>query len=215
MKKIFATIMASVLMLAGTQAFAQVSLGAGYLNSSTRTKVSDKVTSLPLNGFYVGADYLITEGTGFGINVGAYYSYVTGTKTKSILGNLASGSANSTEMYLDLPVSFNYSVDLGGDLKGFVYAGPTFSLGLSSTVEASGSINIPILGPIGGSTEKMNLYDNSDLNRFDILVGGGVGVDYGSIRFKLGYDLGLLNRYNTDNMTMNRNILHVGVAYLF
>lgn len=211
MKKILSTILAASMMLIGAQAFAQVSVGAGYLNSTTRTKVNDNITTVPSNGFYVGGDYTITEGKGFGISAGAYYTYLANetSKSGSIFGIQIGGSAKTTEMYLDIPVNFNLSTDLGSSLKGFVYAGPTFSLGLSSMSEASGSI-----AGIGG-TKKIDNYENENYNRFDILVGGGVGVDYNQIRIKAGYNLGMLNRYNTENYTVNRNVLHVGISYIF
>lgn len=52
MKKILSTLLAASLMLLGTQAFAQGSLNAGYLNSTQSFKNSDSVNS---NGAYVGA----------------------------------------------------------------------------------------------------------------------------------------------------------------
>lgn len=209
MKKIFTILAASAMMLIGSNAYAQLSIGAGYLNSTAKSKLGNNVTATPSNGFYVGGEYLISEGAGFGVSVGAYYEYIS--NSKGIASGIFSASAKSTEMYLDIPVRFNYSAELSHSLRGFVFAGPNFSLGLSSQSQGSASI-----GGISGSTGKHDLYADSDYNRFDILLGGGIGVDYNNtIRFKLGYDLGMLNRYNSETAVLNRNLLHVGVAFLF
>lgn len=58
MKKIFVTVLSAALLLVGTQANAQLSVGAGYLNSAESTAYNggdpDKDN---LNGFYVGVNY--------------------------------------------------------------------------------------------------------------------------------------------------------------
>ena len=92
MKKIITTILAASMMLMGTTAFAQVSIGAGYLNSSSKVTNSSKVLKTPYNGFYAGIGYDINEGAGFGINTGLYFSYILSTKSGSI-GSILSGSA--------------------------------------------------------------------------------------------------------------------------
>ena len=200
------------MMLIGTSAFAQMSVGAGYLNSTMKTTVGSNVSTMPSNGFYAGADYLISEGAGFGISVGAYYSYLTATSSAStsIFGIDIGASSKVQEMYIDVPVNINYSVDLTPSARGFIYAGPAFSCGLSSTTEVSGSI-----GGIGGSANKHDNYSDEDYNRFDIMLGGGVGVDFSRLRFTVGYNVGMLNRVSSDNYTQKRNVLHAGLAFLF
>lgn len=212
MKKIITIIFTSAMMLIGSQAHAQISVGAGYANSMTRTKVGSNITTVPSNGVYAGIDYNITEGNGGGISVGANFSYLIATKSGkgSFAGINLGGKATVEEMYLDIPVNFNYSMPLGNDMKAFIFAGPTFSLGLSSTIKGEGSI----LG-ISVETGKRDNYADEDYNRFDILLGGGIGVDYGQLRFKLGYNAGMLNRYNAENFKQTRNLLQLGVAFLF
>lgn len=212
MKRIITTILAASMMFIGTTAFAQVSIGAGYLNSTMKTTISSSSTTMPYNGFYAGAEYLISEGAGFGVSVGAYYSYVSAKSSGSttIFGINIGGSSKVQEMYLDAPVRFNYSIDLSPSMRGFIYAGPVFSYGLSSTTE--GGISI---GGIGGTSDKHDNYSDSNYKRFDILLGGGAGLDFGNLRFTVGYDLGMLNRYDTDNYIQKRNVLHAGIGFLF
>ncbi|MBO4916431.1 MAG: outer membrane beta-barrel protein [Bacteroidales bacterium] len=212
MKRIITTLLATSMLLMGTTAFAQMSVGAGYLNSTMKTTVGNQSSSLPSNGFYAGAEYLISEGTGYGISVGAYYSYITSksSASTSIFGINIGASSKVEEMYIDVPVHFNYSIDLSPSMRGFIYAGPTFSCGVSSTTELSGSI-----GSVGGNTGKRDNYASGDYGRFDILVGGGAGLDFGKLRFTVGYDLGMLNRVSSDNYVQKRNVLHAGIGFLF
>ena len=68
----------------------------------------------------------------------------------------------------------------------------------------------------GGNKKKQNLYSDSDYKRFDVLVGGGAGVELmHRVRFSVGYNAGLLNRTSTANSTLKRNQLHIGVAFVF
>ncbi len=212
MKRLLSIALAASMMLIGTSAFAQMSVGAGYINSTMKTTISNNSSSMPYNGFYVGGDYTIAEGVGYGVSVGAYYSYLTATSSAStsIFGINIGASSKVEEMYLDVPVHFNYSVDLSPSMRGFIYAGPAFSFGLSSTTQVSGSV-----GTIGGNSGKRDNYADSDYGRFDILLGGGAGIDFGKLRFTVGYDLGMLNRVNTDNFTQKRNVLHAGIGFVF
>ena len=79
MKKILSTLLAASLMLLGTQASAQGSINAGYLNSTQSFKNSDSVNS---NGAYVGASYNIGIAGGFGVAPGIYYSLIANNKGK-------------------------------------------------------------------------------------------------------------------------------------
>ena len=53
MKRIITTILAASMMLVGTTAFAQASIGAGYLNETNKATVSNTDVNMgALNGFY-------------------------------------------------------------------------------------------------------------------------------------------------------------------
>ena len=58
MKKVFSILLAASLMLLGTQAFAQMSVNAGYLNSN-RTSKDSKAASA--NGAYAGVSFNIRK----------------------------------------------------------------------------------------------------------------------------------------------------------
>ena len=62
MKKVITTVLAASLMLVATNAFAQLSAGAGYINATDKSVYTDSkgnktITNTPLNGFYAGVQY--------------------------------------------------------------------------------------------------------------------------------------------------------------
>ena len=85
MKKLFASVLVGAMMLMGTNAFAQLSVGGGYINStetSTYTVGNTSTSSkADLNGFYVGGQYNIKLVKGLGVAPGLYFSGLFGKRT--------------------------------------------------------------------------------------------------------------------------------------
>ena len=215
MKKILKIALAASMALLATDAFAQLSVGVGYGLSSVNTKsktLKEFKEGANMSGFYAGIGYNLPIVAGFGVEPGVYYVFANSTKPIISLGSIADLKTKSQEHYIDIPVKFNYGFELGGNLRVFAYAGPTFSFGLISRVSTYATT-------ASGNTEKnvTQLYGKSkDYSQFDVLMGIGGGVDVAkNIRLTLGYDFGLLDRNKTDDLKRHRNFLHVGVAYLF
>lgn len=192
MKKFLISVLAASLMLAGADAFAQtsasgLSVGAGWANTTWRTKLNGSTHKTTGNGFYLGAFYEIPVNySGFSIEPGLYWEF------------LSSGGHDSLkEHYLSIPVMAKLSYNLADDTRFFAFAGPTFQLGLSS------------------ETGDINNYDH-DWRRSDVLLGGGVGFDLLDVlRIKVGVNWGLGNHYDGDGIKIHRNEVTLGVAYLF
>ena len=205
MKKIFSTLLAASLMLLGTDAFAQMSFNAGYLNSTLATKNS----SDNANGAYAGISFNVPVAGGLAIAPGVYYSFLTSKETAA-LGTIASGSGTFMEHAINVPVYLNYGIDLARDAKVFVFGGPTVQYGLASTVKYEGNV----LGLSGSSTA--NNYDNENFNRMNVYLGGGVGFGAGPLLITVGYDYGMMNQYKGDNATQcHRSNLKLGVGFAF
>ncbi|MBO4469696.1 MAG: PorT family protein [Bacteroidales bacterium] len=209
MKKVLMTL--ALVAVAATSAFAQISVGAGYLANTQKSSYTSgsttTTTTTPQSGFYAGADYTLDMGQGLGLAAGLKASLLSDTHTTTILG--ISGTTKTTEIYLGVPVQFNYSYALSNDLRLFALAGPTFSLGLSSKSKFTNNVNDDV-------TITDNYGDDSDYKKFNVLLGAAAGVDVmNTIRIKVGYDLGLLNRSAADNTKVNDAQWYVGVAYLF
>ena len=186
MKKILTSVLAASLMLLGTSAFAQVSVGAGYVNSKNTytTSSGSKSDAEPMNGFYVGVDYNVPIGDIFGMSAGVNYEFLTSKDYE--LGSFLKGKY--TEQYINVPVRLNAGFGLADGVRLFVFGGPTFSYGLSA-----GWNRFDVM--VGGGAG-LDLMDK--------------------IRLTVGYDLGMFNRLPKDSSDkLNRNKLHAGIAFLF
>ena len=187
-------------MMLATAANAQ-SFGAGYVQSTANSASS--------NGFYAGFGYSAEIMPGLNLNPGLYYEFLTST-TGASLGSWASYSGKTTEHYVNIPLHLSFAYSFAPTFKLFVYGGPTANVGIASSTKVSGSV----LG-FGGS-DPIDNYKDTNYSRFDIMLGGGIGAEVmNKIRLTVGYDMGMLDRDNSDNGTLKRNRLTAGVAFVF
>jgi hypothetical protein len=206
MKKVIFTVLAASLMLLGTQAFAQVSVNAGYINSTFKAENADPYGA---NGFYAGATFNIPVAGSFGIAPGVYYSMIASKGFKS--GWLGSATGTFTEHAINVPLYLNYGFNLSRDAKFILYGGPTAQYGLSSKTKLDVET---ILGGIG--TVINNYDDKYNYNRLNVYLGGGVGFQAGAFLITVGYDYGMMNQYKGDNATKaHRSNLKLGVGFSF
>lgn len=215
MKKNLSILIAvSAMLLAGAPAFAQMHVGAGYLNSTDYYKLSENsdATTTAYNGFYAGFGYTVPVAGGLSFTPGVYYSLRT-TNNASNIGDLAGFKGNTTEHNVNVPLTLSYGFSPNASIRFFVYGGPTASLGVASTTKLTASI----LGYKAEDT--VNNYDNdNNYGRFNIFLGAGAGAEIGGcIRITCGYDWGMLNRYtgNATGISQRTNQLTAGISYLF
>lgn len=211
MKKIYA--IAAALFLTGMLAQAQdLSAGVGYLYSTMSEKVGNKTNNEVTSGAYLGVSYNIPIVDGLGIAPGFYYSILTGRGTGSILLGLGTGTVKFSEHALNIPLYLNYGMELG-HANLFFFAGPTFQFGLSSKYKAEA--DVPLAGLIAKG--EVNNYKDLNMGRFNVYMGGGIGVDLNEIlRITVGFDYGLVNlNKNGTGDKSNRYNLKIGVGYLF
>lgn len=198
------------MMLIGTAAIAQPSLGIGYLNSTDKVKSGSTTKTTNLNGFYVGGSYNINLAGSFGVAPGLQYGLATKSDADSYFG--INTNVDVTEHYLSIPVMFNAGLTFADGIVGRVYAGPSLAYGIASDTKVKGSI-----AGFSKDTKINNYGDDYHYGRFDVMLGGGVAVEFfDMVRFNVGYDYGLVNRYTGDgDITRHRSQFNIGVAYLF
>ncbi len=202
MKKVILTF--ALIAAAATSAMAQIEVGAGYLSQTAKYSWSSSSTNTTSNGFYAGADVDYELGTGLSLVPGVYYGYLS--SDASYLGVAGSTTKNH---YVAVPVNVKYSIAPIDMFKVFAYAGPRFEFGVSSKTTASA---------LGVSTTLDNYGDNGSLNRFNVSLGVGLGVDVSDlVRVSGGYSLGLLNmlKNGDDNSSIKTSYWHIGAALLF
>ena len=216
MKKILALLFTASMILAANNAYAQLSVGAGYNNPVFRNSHSSD--ALRLNGFYAGASYTLPLIGSLKVSPGLYYSFSAANRIDSgkIFSATLSLKSDLAEHYIDIPVMLSYGIRIIPDVKFFAFGGPTLSVGLSSTSGSSVSINIPG-SPINGSSKDDNYSEIFSYNRMNLLLGGGLGAELlDHYRVQVSYNFGLLNRSSLggDYVLLNNRLL-VGVAYVF
>ena len=216
-------IIAVAALAVSANAFAQISVGAGYLNDANKQviTISENTTnnsSFANNGFYVEGLYSLPLVAELSLNAGVRFSWLSRTETGDYnLGSLYLGdaTAKSKDTYLSIPVTANYAYTINKDVRVFAFAGPTFALGLSSKTDVTASV----LGQ--ASTTNVDHFKKDDegnrnSNRANIFLGAFLVVDVmNMVRISLGYDFGLLNRRAIENTTLKQNQVRIGVAYFF
>ena len=216
MKKIYTIVLSAAMLLVATDAFAQLSIGVGYLNSTLTTTYKGKEQDKePSNGLYMGAGFdLPILGENLKLTPGLYLSLLTGKESTTFL-DIVTLQSKFTEVAINLPVHLSYGMDMG-HAKLFVYGGPTFQYGISSKYKVDGTA-ATALGVIAADGVIDN-YKENDMSPFNIYLGGGLGADLNNLlRVTIGFDYGLLNLYKGDNENTkyNRYNFRVGVGYLF
>ena len=189
MKKI---LVAAILLLSCIGASAQrFGVGGGFINSSIKQNGDGDA----LNGGYVQATADLDLSSVFSVVAGFRYVYTGGQK------DLIFFDGKTSNHTLGIPVMAKANLFNNGDLKAFFFAGPTFYYGVSSKSEVGGF--------------KVDNYDGF-LRPFNVTVGAGIGLDaMEAVRFTVGYDYGLTNRYQSDNVKANSADIRFGVTFLF
>ncbi len=216
-KKIAIIACVAAMLLAGT-AKAQVGVNIGYapVTLSTATTIGNTTTntSSELNGFFAGVTYNYGIGNNLGVAFGLQGRYNTKTSTGSANFIVVSGNDKSTttQILLDVPVLFNYSLPLGNDAKLSVFAGPTFSYAIYGNTHVTTTTTI--LGSTSTSETDYAMYgDNSANNRFDITAAFGLQFQYSAFRLFGGYRIGLIDLNSNDNIKTTSSGLFVGLGY--
>lgn len=182
-------------------ASAQVGIQAGFSSSN-----SDHF-NLSLNGFHVGPTYNLAIQGPISLDYGLIYNYL-GSKEDY------AGVANSslTAHRLDVPFRLNAGFPIGNAVKLYVFGGPNFNFGL---VEAREGGFFGISGSIDNIYSIKDASGKGIYSRFDLQVGGGLGLEFGAIGLRGSYDLGLLDRDTRDAFSWKNDDLKLSLTYKF
>ena len=210
MKKIYFILAVAVAMLFAAEANAQIGFGLGYNLFNSVQKEDGLKNHNDLNGLYVEATYDINFleklWGNLGVQPGLRFSYAGVHDSAEMAGALVKSSW--AETYLDIPVFMKYSQELRS-MDFFVFAGPVFSCGLSS-YSKTGTKEV---------STKIDVYEGDpEYSRFDLKLGVGVGVTgLDNFNVKVGYNIGMLNRYTGSDrdLTYRTGVFYVGVGYIF
>jgi hypothetical protein len=156
-------------------------------------------------GFQAGvvADFGITEN--FSIIPELLFSQRGAKAKNSDLEGTGFSGASTTLNYLQLPINAAYKFDVGNGSKLFVFAGPYLGYGISASSKVEGGEQ--------GLSADMKFGSNEMLKAFDFGLNVGVGYQYDKVFFKLQYNQGLTNIYNTENITKFYNDYGIDINF--
>ena len=199
MRKALAIVALVAAMFVAGNVQAQSTVYAAY---SPETFVAGN-TSTNYQGFALGFTQNFGLVKGLGVAVGGQFRMNTRSQSSTILG--FTGTIKETQVLVDVPILFNYKIDVNRDLAIIPFAGPMPSLALVGTTKG----NAPILG-----TTTTDWYgDNSTYSRFNLYAVFGADVKFTNFNLFGGYRLGLLDLNKNNNITLKTNGLFVGVGF--
>lgn len=197
-KTIFYLVSAALLFVAAQTAGAQISLGVGSgsrLYTFQEGGAPATPAAAPTLSVEFEANFRLSRV--FGLSVGADLAGVVGYKFMN------DKEKNLGEVYVEAPVRAKLYIPLGSKVDLYIFGGPVASVNL-----VSGDFH----------TKKItdNYQTNPNLRRFDLMLGGGVGLEIiRHIRVTLGYDHGLLNRDGTQGRNVHTGALKLAAYYMF
>lgn len=202
MKKLLLTL--TLVAAVTVPSFAQISAGIGYANDTKTWAILGENLNTGYNGIYFGAEYNFKFGDVMSVAPGLYLSSLTATYKESLFPGF-SWVGKFSEWNISVPVDVRAGFDFSQSVRGLIFAGPTFQIGFSSKFKSTG-------------VDPVNLYDGMGYSPFNIMMGGGIGVEFAEkLRLSVRYDAGLLNR-NTSKKDRSKILdrgLHAGISYIF
>ena len=173
-------------------------LGFQSVTSSRKVTAGNTTTTFTGSnaGFFLGGAMNFEIADALGVQPGLEISYA-GRTEKDLLNN-----DDKFSMWgVRIPIDVNYGFELSPDFKLNVYAGPSIYLGLAYN-DKDGNVTYDWYG--------------DEYSRFGLGLGMGAWCDIKEvIRVKVGYDLGLLNRAQKDNVNYKESGIMFSVGYLF
>lgn len=201
MKKSFKFhVLISLLVIANLATAQKISLEAGFTNPACYA--SDLSTTY-LNGNQIGLTTVIPLKNNLSLLTGALYTVVYADK-KQGYPNSKGVNYYSFGHFADIPLRAMYTLPISNSFKLFAFAGPNLNIGLYQLQITQSTVsNIP--------TATTDMYA-TNLNRFNLQVGLGGGIQLNKLTLKSGYDFGLLdlNKKNTDNIYQKNWYLTLG-----
>lgn len=221
----------AVLIIAGSTVLAQkkkekkknelqlhYKLDIGYKNSGLRSsRFEDKDTSTTYyNSFRAGLNVELTSSkfknvsllSGVLFNV-VYSNKLQNYKQYSYVQYFSYGHS------IDIPLRLQYNIPFNKNLSAFVYGGPNLNIGLKRVRGIVSTLDSTSIYFTGITSKSENLYKESLLNRLNLQVGLGAGVQWKKYILKSGYDFGVINLNSGTTRKLYEGGWYVSFGYEF
>lgn len=171
-------------------------LEVGYINPSQYGK---NFSTTYFNGISVGLTTELKLKNNLSLLTGVLYNLVYSDKLQEYPSSTYANNI-SYGHYLNVPVHLLYTYPLTKDLKLFGFTGLTVNYGLLLKQNTVSTYNNSVYGITSGYTD---LYQ-SNLNRLDLKIGVGGGIQFKKYQLKAGYNWGVLNINKLDTGILNQ-----------
>ena len=211
MKRILSVCVMAIMVLT-LQAQEYLGIQLGYARSITqlndpRIDAGKTLTPSAYNGFKVGVVYDATIIKGFGVTMGLNYTFGANStpwvkKVSSQPTDYPQVSSNGLYHQLEIPVDWQYKLEIAKRTWLMLYTGPTLQCGLSFTkknyINNGKDAQQDVANPTDDIYSEEDMKDNT-LKRLNVTWGIGAGFQYERYFLRGGYDFGLINPYKSQS----------------
>ncbi|MDD4971517.1 MAG: outer membrane beta-barrel protein [Paludibacter sp.] len=175
-------------------------------------------SSTYFNGIQLGATAEFDLKNNFSLLTGALYNFVYSDKIQKY-PNSATATYTTQGHFLDIPVHLIYNYPLTKNLKLFGFGGPNVNIGLFQNMKITSTQTYSPTNPFYVQPRSINVYNGSDkvyqLNRLNLQIGLGGGVQWKRYSIKSGYNFGInnLNRLDTGSMHQDGWYVTLGLNF--
>lgn len=172
------------------------------------------VSSTYFNGIKLGGTAEFDLKNNFSLLTGALYNIVYSNKLQ-MYPSLDSVNYKTFGHFIDIPVRLTYTYPINKNLKAFGFAGPNLNIGLFQNQQTSSTLTNELNIFNNVTPGKVDLYGNSIINRLNLQIGLGGGVQWKKYQIKAGYDFGISNLNAKSTGVLNQSSWYVSLAYQF
>jgi hypothetical protein len=190
-------------------------LEVGY-NNPVRT--GKGISSTFFNGIQLGGTAEYDLKNNVSLLTGVLYNFVYSDKIQKY-PNSENVTYTTKGHFVDIPVRLIYTYPLSKNLKIFGYGGPKLNIGLFQDLKITSTQTYSPSSPLYVQPRSINLYTGSDqdyqLNRLNLQIGLGGGVQWKRYSLKSGYDFGINNLNKLDTGSMHQSGWYLTLGFSF
>jgi hypothetical protein len=188
-------------------------LELGY-NNPDRYGVN--VSSTYFNGIKLGGTAEFDLKNNLSLLTGALYNIVYSYKVQGYPGTQVV-NYETLGHSVDIPIRLTYTYPFSKTISAFAFAGPNINIGLAQNMKITSTQTYQSDNPYYIKPGPFDLYNGSDyqLNRLNLQIGIGAGVQWKKYQLKGGYDFGINNLDKSVTGNLYQKGWYVSVAYQF
>lgn len=188
----------------------KITLEGGYFNPK---RIGPSTGETYFDAIRIGALAEYDLKYNFGIQSGLLYNIGYSNKTQRYAVSGDSVVYNTWSHALEIPVRVVYNLPLFKDFKVFGFAGPNIQIGLIQNQKVDVGLSNELVNMTGLQSGNYELYGDKKLNRINLQLGAGGGVQWRKYSVKAGYDWGLNNLDRTKSDKVRQGNWYVTLGY--